>query len=140
MTQAQNVLLRCLIVWVPALGLLAWRFWRKSPGVGLTLGYCFQMWLYYWLGALIYVLPWSDLLQEHLVALGFVQSTYGIVAFTAGVLVGGKLLSKFAFGRDNRLSSPNQGLPKVYLATGIVMYVALGTVLGRLPTLNAVIA
>jgi len=142
MTQDQSLLLRCLVLWVVALGMVVWRYWRKpTPGVGLTLAYCFQMWLLYWIGALIYVLPWSELPSEELGALGFAQSTYAILAFATGVLVVGRVLSRHSSAPYNKmLFSPDPALARSYLIAGVVSYVVLGTVIGHLPSLNAVLA
>ena len=142
MTQDQSLLLRCLVLWVLALGLIVWRYWRRpTPGVGLTLAYSFQMWLLYWFGALLYVLPWSDLPSKNLGEVGFAQSTYAILAFATGMLVGGRVLSQHSAAAHNKmLFPPDPALPRSYLIAGAVSYVVSGTVLGHLPGLNAVLA
>jgi hypothetical protein len=141
MTSDQTLILRCLMLWVPALGVIAWRFLgKRAPGVGLTLAYSFQMWLFYFSGGLIYVLPWSDLPLPNLVALGFEQSTYAICAFAVGVVIAGKVLSKYVSIPEKQEFSKNRAFPKVYLITGVGMYLLLGTFLGRIPSLNAIIA
>src|SRR5579863_9330545 len=93
-----NSLTPLLLAWgfivIPLLYVVA-----RRPCSGLVASYCFQMWMLYWLGALIHVFPWAQLPDTEYVVLGFQQATWGIAAFAAGTLMAGPALARTMLGK-----------------------------------------
>ncbi len=128
-----------LAMWIVVLVPLFIAGW-KSRSVGLVAVFCFQMWLFYWLGAAIHALPWSELNEDEAVFLGFQQATYAIVAFTAGALLLGPALGKLIL-RKARPEAPgaiDSSVPRRYTICGLVAYFVLAPTIGRLPGMNAI--
>lgn len=101
----------------------------------------------YWLGALIHAFPWADLPETDFVVLGFQQATWGLAAFTVGLLVASKSLGKAILGRGVREpagdgSDVEMDLAKArkYLMLGLVSYFILAPTIGRIKGLNALAA
>ncbi len=115
-------------------------------GAGLPFAVLVHLWLIHWPAAVIYVLPWYvyyvDMESERLVWLGFQQSTYAIMAFGIGsVILAPFLTSAFRRTRPKIISRPGDNrLPTMYLALGLVSFLALRSPLGQLPTVNSLIA
>jgi hypothetical protein len=121
----------------------------RRPSCGLVISYCFQMWMLYWLGALIHALPWAELPETDLVELGFQQATFGIAAFAAGVVLAAPALGKAILGKDIVQTLPDalQVEPEMdtsaarrFLKMGLISYFILAPTIGRLKGLNAVSA
>jgi len=135
-------LIPCLSLWLVVLGILVIHSWRAGRyGAGLVFSYCFQMWLLYWLGAFIQVLPWSDLPNPELVRLGFQQATYGLLGFAAGYFLSAPFLRRRAARNSGKLHyEPNRKLPNAYVIAGFISFYVLVPLIGRLPSLNALSA
>jgi hypothetical protein len=127
-----------LALWVGVLSIVFWRDWRgRQPVSGLVLIYCFQFWMFYWLGALLHAFPWTGLPDANLVLLGFRESTWALLAFTAGSFAV-LLLSK---APDTRvLYVPNRALAKAYIYAGVASYFVLPPLIGWIPSFNALVA
>jgi hypothetical protein len=136
------------LLWLWVLILLPLIGWAlRRPSSGLVLSYCFQMWMLYWLGALIHALPWSDLPETDLVVLGFQQATWGMAAFAVGAIVAGNALGKAMVGKNipQPLPDPSQvemdpAAAGRYLKMGLISYFILSPTVGRLRGLNAISA
>jgi len=116
----------------------------RRRSCGLVISFCFQMWMLYWLGALIHALPWSELPETDLVVLGFRQATLGMCAFAVGVLACGTGLGKAIVGRNVPLTPPepsevemDPAAPRRFLKLGLISYFLLAPTLGRIPGMNA---
>ena len=134
-------------IWIAVIWLIVWSRWRKGVmGAGLPFAVLVHLWLIHWPAAVIYVLPWYvyyvDMESERLVWLGFQQSTYAIMAFGIGsVILAPFLTSAFRRTRPKIISRPGDNrLPTMYLALGLVSFLALRSPLGQLPTVNSLIA
>lgn len=133
-----------LIVWAAASTMVVWNRWRKEHrGIGLVFAYLANLWLNYWTAASLYLIHWHHHYYDpNLVEAGFLQSTYGIVAFAFGSMVLSPIVIKFSRLIQEQAGSYalHKELPKAYLVLGIVSFLLLSTPLGRMPTLNALIA
>src|SRR5580704_13147639 len=141
-----NSLTPLLLLWVLILTLLIGVALRR-PSCGLVISYCFQMWMLYWLGALIHAFPWSDLPETDLVVLGFQQATWGIAAFAAGAIMVAPALGKAMLGKDVPETLPEEwevemdpAAARRCLKMGLISYFILAPTIGRLRGLNAVAA
>ncbi len=116
----------------------------RRPSCGLVMSYCFQMWMLYWVGALIHALPWADLPETDLTVLGFQQATWGIGAFAVGVIAVGTRLGKAIAGKgvSESLSDETQvemdpAAARRILMMGMISYFILGPTIGRFRGMNA---
>lgn len=126
------------VVWPVATAILITRSWHGNRA-GLALMYCFQLWLFYWLGAFVHALPWAELPDTDIVNLGFEQATYGLVAFVAGCLLVTAVVRGHVAGRSWVTYAPDPKLPRAYVVAGLIGYLLM-PFLKRLPSMNAVSA
>jgi len=131
-----------LLIWMAVMGLVALVRWRRNtPGAGLTLAYLFNLSLIHWVGAAVYVLPAFQTQDVRLTELGFEQSLYGVLAFAfAGLALTPVLASRGWLPRSKATNRPDLRLPKAYIVCGVLFYVLSSTLLGRLPTSQAVVS
>src|SRR5438132_11756612 len=102
--------------------------------VGLALRSCVP--------AALYLLPWSATnFDPDLVATGFQVSTFAILAFGAGSLVLAPLCrSMFQTSQPpGQRQSPQLRLAKTYIAIGLICFLFLLPIVGRVPTINALV-
>ena len=123
-----------LATWIVVLVPLFIAGWR-SRSVGLVAAFCFQMWMFYWLGAALHALPWSELNEDEAVFLGFQQATYAMTAFAAGALLLGPALGKIILGRirPEPAGPIDSSVPRRYAICGLVAYFVLAPTIGFLP-------
>jgi nitrate reductase NapE component len=128
-----------LAAWIAILVPLVVISWR-SRSVGLVAAYCFQMWMFYWLGTALHAFPWSELDEDEAVFLGFQQATYAVAAFAAGALLLGPLLGRFVLGkmRPEPSGAADSSIPRRYTICGLIAYFVLAPTIGRLPGMNAI--
>jgi hypothetical protein len=114
----------------------------KSVGTGLVLAYLLNLWLLHWVATSLYLLPWYQYYDTTLVEAGLVQSTYGILAFAFGSLVlAPAVMQSQRFQKAQAVSyRPHPDLPKAYMVMGAASYALLSSLLGQLPTANALTA
>lgn len=132
-----------ILVWIATALLVLYLLWkRKLHGAGLILAYLLNLGLIHWLGAATYLLPWYWNHDIDVVEAGFVQATYGVVAFAAGVLFIAPIATRvFQFPPSAGVPrQPDARLPKTYIAVGFVSYFVLMPILGGLPTLTALLS
>jgi hypothetical protein len=117
----------------------------RRPGCGLVASFCFQMWMFYWLGGLIHAFPWADLENLDLTLLGFQQATYGLAAFAVGVLIAGPALGGMMLGKQASQTPPaafeldlDMTKPRRYIRMGLISYFILIPTIGRYPGMKAV--
>ena len=117
----------------------------RRPSSGLVASYCFQMWMLYWLGALIHVFPWAELPETDHVELGFQQATWGIAAFAVGVVAFGPLLGRAMLGKGVPETVPegfqvemDPAIARRYIKMGLISYFILAPTVGRINGLNGV--
>jgi hypothetical protein len=136
-------LIPLLYVWILILGVIVFAV-LKRPSCGLTMSYCFQMWMLYWLGALIHVFPWSELPETEYAVLGFQQATWGMAAFLLGLLIASKPLGKAILGKDILEPSGDgsdiemdMAKARKYVNMGLISYFFIAPTIGRLRGFNA---
>lgn len=135
----KSVFFPLLAMWGAAIIPLVYVTFRR-PSSGFVASYCFQMWMLYWLCAMIRALPWSDLPDSDLVAEGFRQATFGILAFSAGALLLGPALGKAILSKQGTLVEDvvDPQMPRKLITAGLVSFFVLTPTLGRIPGLQAV--
>jgi hypothetical protein len=135
------------VVWLVALAAILGLSMRSGAiTAGLVCAYAIGLWLIHWPGAAIYLLPWYPGVDEPMVEAGFQQSAYGIVAYAVGSLLVAPVLSA-AFGRRKAAAEAASGpsstigvYSRAYLGLGLACYLTLGAVIGRVPTLTALVS
>jgi hypothetical protein len=117
----------------------------RRPTVGLVASYCFQMWMLYWLGALIHAFPWVELPDKEYVVLGFRQATWGMAAFAVGALLAGPAFGGAMLGKGVPKTVPDgfqvemdPAKARKYISMGLIAYFVLGPTLGHITGLQAV--
>ena len=136
-----------VVVWIIVIGIVLTSQWRKRlVGVGLTFAFLGHLGAIHWLAAVIYLMPWYvyyvDIDDEILLEAGFRQGTYAIVAFAVGSVIIAPFLRRL-FGSSGRMPIiPPAGkrLAKMYTAVGLLCFLALRSPIGRMPTVNALVA
>ena len=136
-----------LIICIITAGIITTNSWlKRALNSGLTIIYIANLSLIHFFGALIYVFPWYQYGDPKIVLSGFRQATYGILAFAFGSLVlAPHFLRVFRLSRLNstvKTTVPRllSKLPKTYFLLGIISYFILTPIIGRLPTLNALVS
>src|SRR5712671_3444492 len=120
MRETQDDFIPYLVVWIILGSLLLWRSWNgRYRTVGLVIGYCFQLWLYYWLPAVLHCLPWSQLSGRDTTFLGLQQSTYGLAALYGGNLIAGPLFARGRAPHKTRIFAPDPRMPGAYILAGL---------------------
>jgi hypothetical protein len=134
-----------LIVWAVILFPLLWVTLRRQS-CGLVFSYCFQLWMLYWLGALIHAFPWADLEDTEHVVLGFQQATYGLAAFALGVIAAGPAFAEAMLGLGVPRKVPDgfqvemdPSRARRYIKIGLIAYFILKPTVGRIPGLTAAV-
>lgn len=132
-----------LAAWLLAAGVAVAAGWRAPAGrVGLVLAYVTSLWLIHWPAAALYVLADHANFDPDLVEAGLLESVYGIAALAVGVALVAPLLLRWFPGitRPGKARTPDRRLPPLYTGIGLVAYLVLLPVFGRVPTLNALVA
>jgi len=106
-------------------------------GVGLVPAFVINFALGYWFSAAVDLLPWQPYYDRDVVAVGFRVSTYGLIAFGVGSLVVAPRLAGAAAAIRGRASFPTARLIRAYILLGLVSFLVLLPVVGRLPTAGA---
>ena len=119
----------------------------RRPTSGLVASFCFQMWMLYWLGAVIHAFPWAELPDTEHVVLGFQQATWGIAAFAFGAIVAGPALGGGMLGKGVPQTVPDgfqvemdPAKARRYIKIGLIFYFVLQPTIGGITGLNAVVA
>jgi hypothetical protein len=131
-----------LIVWMMVIALMAIVRRRKgTAGVGLVLAYLLNYWMLFWAGSVAYVFPWFDGPWRDFTAVGAEYSLYGLMAFAFGSLaLTPMLLDKGLLPQVREVHYPDPRLPKAYLLVGVISYVLLSVVAGRILSMNAILS
>lgn len=148
--QQRQWLIFSLFIWVVVIILVTRSQWNKKfPSVGLPLMYLFSLSMIHWFGALIYAFPWYDPKKNaYLIsqgssltstALGFQESTYGVIGFGLGCLILAPYLLKIFHPPwlYEFYSQPNLKLIKTYMIIGQVFSLVLNPILSRIPSVGA---
>jgi hypothetical protein len=143
-----------LVAWAAIAVAVVLVLWRRRS-CGLVAAFVGVMALYYWVAAILYVVPWYTPLDNPVVVrLGLEEATYAIAAFAVGAIAvshfSGRTVrtgaTEFAvdgiaasgpihFARDAHTEAP--ALPLTYVSIGVVSYIAVETVLHNVPTFTA---
>ena len=117
----------------------------RRPSSGLVASYCFQMWMLYWLGAVIHAFPWAELPDTEYVVHGFQQATWGMAAFAVGVIVVAPGFARGIMGNsvprnipDGSQAEMDPAKARRYIMMGLISYFLLRPTLGRVTGLQAV--
>ncbi len=119
-----------------------WRWRKRAVGTGLVPAYLVNFAMLYWLAAAMYLLPAYEDANRQLLEAGFQQATYAIVAFGVGSLIlAPYVISLFHHPQFRILSqTPELRLPRAYIMIGLLSYFIAQPLLGRVPTVSAVVA
>lgn len=134
-----------VVLWVVAiLVIVVVRLRLHQRSVGLVLAYVANFWLIHWPAALTYLFPISAGAEAERVVTGFQYSTLGILGFMVGsVIAGPLLLSALEPPRSHTPEAerrlPDARLPLTYVLIGISSYLILAPLLGRIPTVSALV-
>jgi hypothetical protein len=133
-----------LFAWGVILIPLIWVTLRR-PSCGLVISFCFQMWMLYWLGALIHAFPWAELEDTEHVVLGFQQATWGLAAFALGVIAAGPALGAALLGPgvphkvpDGFRVEMDPARARRYIKIGLISYFIIRPTIGSISGLTAV--
>ncbi|MBV9546235.1 MAG: hypothetical protein JOY61_17840 [Chloroflexi bacterium] len=127
-------------VWLVAAGIIVLsRYRRGAIGAGLVTAFVISSCMAYFFGAAIYLLPWEPTSDPEVVATGFHQSTYALIAFGVGVLCTSALVSVRARRRVTSSVLATR-IPEAYIVVGLACFLLLAPVLGRIPTAGAVLS
>jgi hypothetical protein len=115
---------------------------RRIESVGLVLAYSLNLWLIHWPGGALYLLPWYSNLDPALVEAGFRQSAYGAMAFAAGSVLLGPIMSRrllSGVGPELVPRMPRVRIEIVYILWGLLSYLVLIPLVGQTPTATAIV-
>lgn len=136
-----------VIIWAIVIVIVVADRWRKGVvGAGLPAVFLLNLWLIHWPAAVIYLLPWyldyTDPYNDSLVKIGFQQSAYAVMSFAVGgVFLAPLFMRVFRSPRPATAAhTPDTRLPKIYMAIGVLCVFVLFSPIGRIGTLNALIA
>ncbi len=134
----QDHLIEWLWIYAAIVGyMLIVNFQRKIPSVGMPLAYTFNLAMNHYFGALIYALPWYSTDDYNFTYLGFEQTLYGMAAFAFGsTVIGGFMITYFLRREDCHLVKSSPRLPFRYLQIGLIFYLLMGPILGRIPSFS----
>jgi hypothetical protein len=126
-------------VWlITAVAIVVVRYRRGSIGAGLVAAFVVSFALAYFFGAAIYLLQWEPTSDPDIVATGFHQSTYALLAFAVGVLIAPRLVSMRVRPPDTSVLTSR--LPEGYIAVGLTCFLVLVPLAGHIPTAGAVLS
>jgi hypothetical protein len=131
-----------VIVWAGLAILIATvRTFRNAGGVGLVTAFLVNFGMAYWIGAAITLLPWYEPQNLDQIYAGFQQSTFALAGFAVGALL---LAPKPV---DTRVGNTTTGspagderLPRLYVIVGLVCFLVLLPVAGRIPSGSALVS
>jgi hypothetical protein len=129
-----------LAVWaLTATVILIIRSASRLPGAGLIQAYLLNLGLLYWVGALLYLLPWYTNHDPDVVLAGLQQSTYAVIAFGIGSVV----LAPWFFSAARPLSGnarlpSDLGFARKIAVIGLVGFFGLTPLVSRIPTVSAI--
>jgi hypothetical protein len=115
---------------------------RKESGVGLVLTYIMIYMLHYWIAPFFSTLPWNPQydFELRITVEGLKQSTYGLMAFTLGVMLMAlrSRTSRLPSHKDLTNNVQNTNSSSTYIVLGILSYL-LHELFHGLPTITAFI-
>ncbi|HET9440822.1 MAG TPA: hypothetical protein VFO52_11650 [Longimicrobiales bacterium] len=134
-----------VVVWMlTVLLVVAVRLRLHQRSSGLVLAYMANLWLIHWPAALTYLFPLTAGREADRVIIGFHYSTLGIMGFAAGAILIAPFLVRVlepprSHTRDAERRLPDARLPLTYVLIGISSYLVLTPLLGRIPTVSAMV-
>lgn len=134
-----------VVLWMLAIAVVVIvRLRLHQRSAGLVLAYIANLWLIHWPAALTYLFPQTAGAEADRVMRGFHYSTLGIVGFAVGaVLVAPFILrvleAPLSHTPDAERRLPDARLPWSYVVIGLASYLVLSPMLGRIPTVSAVV-
>lgn len=141
----RSELIPSLVIWMLVVALVLRNQWSsKIPTVGLPLAYLLNLSLIHFTGALIWALPWYNPKSAYLlqagadyteVALGFIESVYGVMGFGLGSTILAHRLLEFWQPRwlEEVPQSPDIKLPNKLLLFGSFFFLVIFPTIGRIP-------
>jgi hypothetical protein len=141
--KSNDILFYCLLAWIAAVTLVVYSQVRTQlTTVGLGVMYLLNLGISHFLGGVIYLLPWYSTALIDNVERGFEATTYGLAAFTLGTAVITPLIVKVTGWPRMQAAkqTPEQRLAYAYLVTALSCYFVLIPILGRIPTLGAMLS
>lgn len=113
------------------------RVWSVDLGAGLTLSFLLKFWMDYGLGALLYISPWvelPDLPAEHL---GFTEVFWASISLFVGWFTASLSIPKTVGASRYTVDVK---LPIAYISLGVFNQLILTRTIGKLPSINALVA
>jgi hypothetical protein len=137
-----------LAVWVGVFILLACVNFRRSRQTGfLVYTYLALFFLNHWFGAMIHALPWSPFEDSTNTAIGFQESTYGLIALAVGALLAPAYGSRSQPGHGGQSAEDGphhiyeaQRIARFYFVIGVAAWILSFTDIAALPSVSAVIS
>lgn len=112
----------------------------KHKGTGLFLAYLFQWTLFYWIGASIHELPWTQLVDYEVNRIGFQQASYALFSFIVGGVIFAPLFYTSSPTPSPQWKSDTSSLAQLYIIIGLLSYFILIPTLGRISGLIAIVS
>jgi hypothetical protein len=141
--QDRSELIPWVVVWMITSAYIIRNQWSRSlPSVGLPFAYILSFSMIHFFGGLIYCFPWYSTKNAYLLqsgitfattSLGFVESTYGTIAFGIGstIVADSIVRSSPQNWLKDRPQQPDWQLPKISLYAGILFVVVINPVLSQ---------
>ena len=120
---------------------------KQSNGSGLSLAYLINLWLIHWVASAIYALPWYSNYTLNDVIAGLEQSTYAVVAFSAGYV-----LYTFIHGisskqlpdeptslSEKKYRISDAGQTNLYIGIGLICFFLGNSSLANLPSATSLV-
>jgi hypothetical protein len=129
-------------IWTVTAGLILLS--RAVGGVvsaGLVTAFVVSLATNYWIAAAIYLLPSYSNFNPDVVTTGFRVSAFAVIAFGLGSLLLAPALRRlFEAGRARGVQRlPDLRLAHAYMAIGLTCVLVLFPIVGRIPTINAIV-
>jgi hypothetical protein len=141
--QSESNLLILVIIWIAVCVVVLWRIaTRKIASAGLVPAYLCNLALIHLVGAAIFLLPLYQDEDRTIMELGFVQSLWAVIGFGIGVVAIGPVVGRiFGFPPPVlKTVEADPRLPRTYVAVGAISYFVLSPLIGRVPTLSALLS
>ena len=141
--QSDSNLLILVILWIAACVVVLWRIATgKIASAGLIPAYLYNLALLHLIGAAIFLLPLYQNEDRTIMELGFVQSLWAVIGFGIGVVAVGPIVARiFRFpppAPETVRADPR--LPRTYMVVGAILYFVLSPLIGKVPTLSALLS
>jgi len=138
-----RVLMQWVVIWFVAAAYVLFRQWKTDKGVGLLLTYVLTFGMLHWAAPVLYLLPWYDSSWHDLTREGSRLAAYAMVAFAVGTEIErwlpGHAHSQVHGSALERKAASTRAV-KIYLMTGVILYVVITPMANAIPSVSAIVA